>query len=189
MSIENYWRITDWYDELWQSNRKEDHTELIRGKLQERIDESSRLALEDALKLELIRCERYDEAIDLIKQRIVKDPNDVQSRISLASAYLYYKENAVTALKYAEIAYNFSKKQNLLRRHALSVLARTAKALGRYSLLEKCIREIMVTAPSEPFDAGIEADFVEGLPAAALSKELLEKFENFISRSKLGKQS
>jgi tetratricopeptide (TPR) repeat protein len=189
MSIESYWRITDWYDELWQSNRKDDHTELIRWRLQENVDESSRLALEDALKLELIRCERYDEAIDLIKQRIVKDPNDLQSRISLASAYLYYKENPVAALKYAEIAYKFSKKQNLLRRHALSVLARTSKVLGRYSLLEKCIREIMVTAPSEPFDAGIEADFVEGLPAEVLSKELLDKFADFIRKSKLGKQS
>lgn len=170
--------IVTWYDSLWQADKRRDFTDLIEQKLREARDKPQFAGLMHVLHFELVRQERFREAIALLQTQIKADPSDVHSQIQLAQDFLYYLRDVASAAHQAQVAHNVAVEHGRLVRHALGVRARVAKATNDYPLLAECMEQILAVPASGPFDSLIETDFLSDLPDHALPEGLAVRYRH-----------
>lgn len=177
MPYSGYEDVTEWYENLWRSNKKHDFSNEIRSLALKEVDEEHIRGLSHALQFEFIRHEKYQELIELIEKQVAANPANSLNRIILAESYLYYLEDTKLALQKIDLAIPVAQKAEKFIRNALQVRARILRKLEDNVGLSDCMREIMLIESKNPnLDAVKEDDFLRQLPIDAISKELLDEF-------------
>jgi hypothetical protein len=168
------------YNHLWQNNRASDFSGDLRSLLNKTNDPDGIEVLVHALHCELLRHEKFSEAVLLIEEQITKRPADVLLRIRLAEDLFYFVDRPGDALRKIESAIELAKTFNSFKLLALGVKARILRSMEDFRGLELCLLQILDAGRSKvEGDIGPEDDFIRDLPSGAISEGVLRSYRLF----------
>ncbi len=183
--FKNYFELHDWYDNLRSHDMTTDLSAKILEKIASASDRQSLKALKDILHSEYVILGCFDKAVALLESEFTDIPDNGLTAITLAEDYFHHLERPEIALRKIETAIQITNRTGHFRRHALNVQARILRALDDYMKLEKCLQQIMATTVTEgQMDIGREGDFINNLPAGAISEDVLILYKKFLAEFK-----
>jgi len=175
-------KLYDWYHKLEKSDRNADLSALLLGKLENAKNARERLALMSILEGEYNNQGRYDDAISIIRQQILLEPENPIHLIHLSENFLYYGNKLDDALASIEAAIILADTARNFRRHARATKARIAIASRNNAMLENCLNEIVdVQLHDGQLDVGRERDILDRAPKEALSEKVIKRYESYLN--------
>lgn len=137
-----------------------------------------------SLCMEYIKYKMYANALEILETRAKRYKDNPISWISLAEHLNFFEKNYSEAKRISLIAIQVAKQNGKFLRYAYNNLARAARNLGDYELLESSISEIIKirTLPGRG-DIDYEEDFITDLPDGVIDKELLAEYWALIHKT------
>lgn len=172
--------LLQWIHQLRKEIPIEEIIDRVRLRLQN-ADADEQFTLELELHSLLTQIGRYDEALQLIENRIEEQPGNVRPLISKASHYYYYREDLLQALKWIDVALDQAFRTRFFVREALGTKARILLDLGgRGEELGQVLEQIMSldTYRGIP-DIGKERDFVDRAPPGLIREDIVARYDKF----------
>lgn len=129
------------------------------------------------LCMEYIKYKMFDKALHLFHDRTNVFKENPIAWISLAEHLIFFEKDYAEAKRISKIAVNVSKEKGQFIRHAYNNLARSARGVEDYKLLENTLSDIMKihTLPGRG-DIGFETDFLSDLPKGVVDEKLLSNY-------------
>lgn len=172
--------LIQWIRQLRKEIPIEEIIDRVRLRLQN-ADADEQFTLELELHFLLTQIGRYDEALQLIENRIERQPGNVRPLISKATHYYYYRHDLPEALKWIDVALERAFHTRFFVRETLGTKARILLDLGgRGEELGQVLEQIMSldTYRGIP-DVGKERDFVDRAPPGLIREDIVARYDKF----------
>jgi hypothetical protein len=122
-------------------------------------------------------------ALDSIKEGIALCPERVEAWLGLTEHYHYYDVDQELAAFYVEAALEKAEAENAFVRQVLGVRIRIALERGQFDVVnESLARLIAYRKPPHSVDVAYEDDFVSRIPVGAVDEDVLQRYQESISK-------
>ncbi len=147
------------------------------GLIESTADEETRFELYGLLSNEYARLGMRAEATMAMENCAREFSQDPVSWIALAEHLIFIDNNYAAAKEVVQTAISKAKESGHFLRHAYNNLARVARNLEDYKLLEETLVTLtrIKTMPGRG-DVAFEKDFLEGLPKGVVEPSILRKY-------------
>jgi tetratricopeptide (TPR) repeat protein len=186
--IDRRWKAHKWVRQLREEISIDEAIDRVKA-LMQNADAEEQFELEPELSSLLIEAFRHDEALQLIDQKIEREPDSARPLISKASFYHYYVEDLQEALKWIDIALARARRTKFSRREALGDKARMLVELCRRDQIDRgeelgqVLEEIMALDMYRDIpDAGKERDFVDRAPPGMIREDIVARYNKFFPK-------
>lgn len=179
---EAYGQTQEWFDALKKTIASEALVELLESRLASAKHVAERKCLYFCLDETYSRLNRLDDALITLMKQYEEFPDDPLSSLAVAGFYWAAMDQPQQALPWLEKAELAAKASGTLIRYVLHDKARVALALNDYRMLESCLVELaQLRIRRDTADIRRERDFFDRADKARLSKEVVEKYEAYLS--------
>ena len=179
---ETYRQTKEWFDQLKATLAPEAMVEPHERRLASAKGVAERKYIYDCLNEVFTRCKRLDDVLTVRLRYHDEFPDDPLTSLGIAGFYLSAVDEPLKATLWLEKAEVAARATGRFIRFVLHDKARAALELNDYGMLERCLVELaQLRIRRDTADIRRERDFFDRADKARLSKEVVEKYEAYLS--------